>query len=107
MAEVKEVRILKDGTAVPDPCILSKTGKDGLPKRANWVADDKEHDFHVTFEKESPFKKKLFIVSNGGPEPSDDIRAEVKTEPEGTHYEYKVESKARAIAADPEVIIRN
>ena len=42
-----------------------------------------------------------------GPEPSDDINPNIKPEGEGSVYIYKVVSKARAIAADPEVVTRD
>ena len=108
MAEVQDILIYANGTAVPDSCTLSKTGKDGLPKRVNWVADDKKRDFSVTFEQGSPFKEKLFTVKQGGPEPSNDITVEVKPD-EAKHYKYMVRliDKEKEVAADPEVIIRN
>ena len=108
MADEQVVVIKKDGTAVPDRFILSKAGKNGLPKRVTWIADDKEHDFQVIFDGgKSPFTKEPIVVKGGGPEGSGDIKPEIKPNEDGTPYHYIVGSKAREIAADPEVIIRN
>jgi hypothetical protein len=102
MAEEIEGLILKSGKADPDSCPLSKTGKDGLSKRIKWVAEDKEHDAHVTFA-ESPFGSKAFTVRKGGEAHSGDIRPEAKEDT----YHYDAKSEEKEVAADPEVIIRN
>jgi hypothetical protein len=102
VANIQQIHIAKNGTATPDPCTLSKSGQ-GFPKRAVWVADDKDHDIHVIFEAENPFKKQTIVVKRGGPEDSDDIR----TEAQASTYHYRIESKAMEVAADPEIVIKN
>jgi hypothetical protein len=97
----KQVVIIQtDGTLVPDSFILSKTGKNGLPKRAKWI-NETGHDVYITFDN-SPFTGRSFKVSKtGGTAESGDIRPDAKPTDQQTKYVYKVN------ADDPEVIIRN
>jgi hypothetical protein len=93
-----------DGRAVPDPCILSKSGKKH-PKRVIWFADDKQHDIHVVFAGKSPFMKENMVIKNGGggSQHTDDI----KPEAEVRSYDYLATSEAKEIAADPQIIIKD
>ena len=108
MADEQVVVILEDGkTTIPERFILSKTGKDGFPKRVQWINEGTEHDVDITFAN-SPFMTKSFkVIKKGGKAESGDINPNAKPTDPDTQYTYEAKPESAAIAADPEVIIRN